>query len=164
MYKPFCNGCTPASKNIYFNSILSMHCRVMVPCYILFKWPSLYNCCPCVSVTWRLWRFVHPRQVILPSGEWFVHPRQVILPSGFARGQYYLSRVNKSSCYPHTRATICPRAILPVEGEQIVMLPSHKGNNCFIMPINIFVCNVKKNMNTDQRCVLISFAVKLLRV
>ena len=31
-----------------------------------------------------------------------------------------------------------PRAILPVEGEQIVMLPSHKGNKCFIMPINNF--------------------------
>ena len=27
-----------------------------------------------------------------------------------------------------------PRAILPVEGEQIVMSPSLKGNNCFIMP------------------------------
>ena len=37
-----------------------------------------------------------------------------------------------------------PRAILPVEGEQVVTLPSHKGNNCFIMPINICVCNVKK--------------------
>ena len=36
------------------------------------------------------------------------------------------------------------RLILPVEGEQIVMLPSHKGNNCFIMSINIFVCNVKE--------------------
>ena len=35
--------------------------------------------------------------------------------------------------------------VLPVEGEQIVMLPSHKDNNCFIMPINICVCNVKKN-------------------
>ena len=29
------------------------------------------------------------------------------------------------------------RAILPVRGEQVVMLSSHKGNNCFIMPINI---------------------------
>ena len=28
--------------------------------------------------------------------------------------------------------------ILNVKGEQIIMLPSHKGNNCFIMPINIF--------------------------
>ena len=37
-----------------------------------------------------------------------------------------------------------PKAILPVDGEQIVMLPSHKGNNYFIMPINICVCNVKK--------------------
>ena len=26
------------------------------------------------------------------------------------------------------------RVILHVEGEQIVMLPSHKGNNCFIIP------------------------------
>ena len=26
------------------------------------------------------------------------------------------------------------RVILPVEGEQIVILPSHKGNNCFIIP------------------------------
>ena len=57
--------------------------------------------------------------------------------------------------------TIC--SILPVEGEQIVMLPSHKGNNCFIMLINILVCNVKK-MNIDQHRVLISFAVKLLQV
>ena len=32
------------------------------------------------------------------------------IAGGFARGQYYLS-------------------ILPVEGEQIVMLLSHKGNN-----------------------------------
>ena len=58
------------------------------------------------------------------------------------RGQYYMSRVNKSSCYPHKRAK----------------------KNCFIMPINIFVSSVKKKMNTDQRCVLISLAVKLLRV
>ena len=36
-----------------------------------------------------------------------------------------------------------PRAILHVQGEKIVMLPSHKGNNCFIMPMNIFLCNVK---------------------
>ena len=27
-----------------------------------------------------------------------------------------------------------PRVILPVEDEQIVMLPSHKGNSCFIIP------------------------------
>ena len=27
-----------------------------------------------------------------------------------------------------------PRVILHVEGEQIVMLSSHKGNNCFIIP------------------------------
>ena len=26
------------------------------------------------------------------------------------------------------------RVLLPVEGEQIVMLPSHKDNNCFIIP------------------------------
>ena len=26
------------------------------------------------------------------------------------------------------------RVILHVEGEQIVMLPSHKGNDCFIIP------------------------------
>ena len=40
---------------------------------------------------------------------------------------------------------------LPVEGEQIVMLPSHKGNNCFIMPINIFSLQCEKK-NTDQHC------------
>ena len=38
------------------------------------------------------------------------------------------------------------RSPIPVEGEHIVMIPSHKGNNCFIMPINIFLCNVKKKM------------------
>lgn len=27
-----------------------------------------------------------------------------------------------------------PSGILPVEGEQIIMLPSHKGTDCFIMP------------------------------
>ena len=31
-----------------------------------------------------------------------------------------------------------PRAILPVEDKQIVILPSHKDNNCFIMPFNFF--------------------------
>ena len=46
-------------------------------------------------------------------------------------------------------------------GGQIVILPSYKGNNCFIMPINILVCNVKKKNNTDQLGVLISFAVTL---
>ena len=53
-----------------------------------------------------------------------------------------------------------PRAILPVEGEQIVMLPSHKGNSCFIMPINICVCNVKKKKRTFINAVsLFKFAV-----
>ena len=50
-----------------------------------------------------------------------------------------------------------------LEGEQIVMLPSHNGNNCFIMPINIFSlqCETKRILiNT----VFISFAIKLLRV
>ena len=45
-------------------------------------------------------RFVHPRQVILPEGEarpWFTKRE--------ARGQYYLSRVNKSSCHLASRAT-----------------------------------------------------------
>ena len=37
-----------------------------------------------------------------------------------------------------------PEGEARVEGEQIVMLPSNKGNNCFIMLINIFVRNVKK--------------------
>ena len=48
-------------------------------------------------------------------------------------------------------------------GEQIVMLPSHNGNNCFIMAINIFSlqCETKRILiNT----VFISFAIKLLRV
>ena len=36
------------------------------------------------------------------------------------------------------------RAILPVRGEQVVMLSSHKGNNCFIMPINIFSLQCEK--------------------
>ena len=31
-----------------------------------------------------------------------------------------------------------PRAILPVEGEQIVMSPSLNGNNCFIIPNHIW--------------------------
>ena len=58
-----------------------------------------------------------------------------------------------------------PKAILPVEGEQIVILPSHKSNNCFIMPINIFSLQFEKKttthkLNTDQHCVN-SFAVKL---
>ena len=33
---------------------------------------------------------------------------------------------------------------IAVEGELIFMLPSYKGNNCFIVQINIFLCNVKK--------------------
>ena len=32
------------------------------------------------------------------------------------------------------------------------MLPSHKGNNCFIMPINIFSSQCEKKKNTDQHC------------
>ena len=61
------------------------------------------------------WRFVHPRQVILPF-------RVLVLT---ARGR---PEAGNSS----------PRAILPVEGEQIVMSPSLKGNNCFIIPNHIW--------------------------
>ena len=32
-----------------------------------------------------------------------------------------------------------PRVILPFEGEQIVMLPSHKGNNCFIITTGFII-------------------------
>ena len=57
---------------------------------------------------------------------------------------------------------LCPQAILPTSGEQIVMLPSHKGNNCImlpshkgnncvIMPINIFSM-LKKILDNDQHC------------
>ena len=53
---------------------------------------------------------------------------------------------------------------LTVEGEKIVMLSSHKANNCFIIPKN----NNNKQflqyaeiLNTDQHYVFISFAVKL---
>ena len=42
-----------------------------------------------------------------------------------------------TSCSPET-GSIALGAGNIVEGEQIVILTSHKGNNCFIMPINIF--------------------------
>ena len=42
-----------------------------------------------------------------------------------------------SICSPEEGYIARGRAILPVEGEQIVMLPSYKGNTCFIMPMNI---------------------------
>ena len=41
MYKPSCSGRTPVSKNIYFDIISLIHCRVMVPCYILFNAPRI---------------------------------------------------------------------------------------------------------------------------
>ena len=56
-----------------------------------------------------------------------------------------------------------PRAIFPVAGEQIIMLPSHKGNNCFIMPINIFSLQFEKKRILIST-VFISFAVKLVQV
>ena len=45
-----------------------------------------------------------------------------------ARGQYYLLRVNKSSCYPHTRASVA-----------------------LLCQLIFFLCDVKKK-NTDQHC------------
>ena len=62
-----------------------------------WSWSSvtLHNYCPCVRETWR---FVRPRQVIIPEG-----------------------------------------VILHVEGEQIVMLPSYKGNNCFIINFSVYI-------------------------
>ena len=38
-----------------------------------------------------------------------------------------------------------PREILPTQGEQIVMLTSHKGNNCILF-------RFKKILNRRQRC------------
>ena len=42
-----------------------------------------------------------------------------------------------------------PRAILPVEGEQIVMSPSLKGNNCFIIP-NPFLKQISDTTGQTQ--------------
>ena len=42
---------------------------------------------------------------------------------------------NMTICSPSTcniTLGLRPRTILPASGEQIVMLPSHKGNNCII--------------------------------
>ena len=71
-----------------------------------------------------------------------------------------LCKGNMMICSPE--AGNCPRAILPASGEQIVMLPSHKGNNCFIMPIYIFSLQCEKSILINIG--FISFAVKLLRV
>ena len=86
--------------------------HVLFPLFLVYFSNKIINYCPYVRVTWR---FVHPRQVIMPSGE----------VSNIAWGR-------------------SPRALLPVEGEQIVMLPSYKGNNCFIMPIDIFSLQCEK--------------------
>ena len=42
-----------------------------------------------------------------------------------------LSEGDMTICSPSTGYN-CPRAILPASGEQIVMSPSLKGNNCII--------------------------------
>ena len=44
--------------------------------------------------------------------------------------------------------TLRPRTILPVEGEQSVMLPSHKGNNCIIF-IYIYIAILKDFKNVS---------------
>ena len=44
---------------------------------------------------------------------------------------------NMTVCSPEAGNIVrerSPRVILPVAGERIVMLPSHKDNNCFIIP------------------------------
>ena len=51
-----------------------------------------------------------------------------------------LSEGNMMICSPEAdniARGLCQRAVLPVEGE-------HKGNNYFIMPINIFQCQQKQ--------------------
>ena len=77
------------------------------------------------------WRFVHHRQVILLCDD------------------------NMTICSPEAGNI----AILPVEGEQI-MLPLHKANHCFIIPKKMFTQSAEQ-LNTDQHCVFVSFAVKL---
>ena len=45
---------------------------------------------------------------MLYKGIWrFVHPRQLILPTGEARGKFYLERMNKSSYYSHKKCNTC---------------------------------------------------------
>ena len=56
-----------------------------------------------------------------------------------------LCKGNMTICSPETGIIArgrSQRIILPVEGEQIVMLPSHKGNDCFIVP---FLNNLQKS-------------------
>ena len=45
-----------------------------------------------------------------------------------------------------------PRVILPVKGDQIVMLPSHKGNNCLLCRLIFFAIKKKAKINADQHC------------
>ena len=55
-----------------------------------------------------------------------------------------------------------PRAILPVEGEQIVMSPSLKGNNCFIIP-NHFRTKLANNNITLHKGIFYSILAKFGR-
>ena len=59
-------------------------------------------------------------------------------------------------CSPEAGNIARGRSPIPVEGEHIVMLPSQKANNCFIMAIYIFLCNVK-NENEVINTVFIYF-------
>ena len=43
-----------------------------------------------------------------------------------------------------------PRAILPIERWQIVMLPSHKGNTCFIIPTKKKQIKKTNNQNKNK--------------
>ena len=51
----------------------------------------------------------------------------------------------------------------PVEGEQIVILPSYKDNKCLIVPKKKKkkkkkILQSAEKLNTDQHCVFVSFA------
>ena len=46
-----------------------------------------------------------------------------------------------------------PRAVLPASGEQIVMLPSHKGNNCIMLNVIKFPSIMSTNSSWGSPCI-----------
>ena len=74
---------------------------VFVVFFVFCFFVCLFVCCCCCC-------FLHSKeQIIIGIMKQLLPlplPSTGRLPSGFAFGQYYLARVNKSSCYPHTRA------------------------------------------------------------
>ena len=96
--------------------------------------------------------YKNPENIMCPTFEIYhkqIHLRNYAVVNYFQSRRRHINQWKKNSIQLlplfEGNMTICsseagniargrsPRVILHVEGEQIVMLPSHNGNNCFII-------------------------------